>query len=96
MPAIEDALVYAVTYINLRPSDEEVEDEDVGALESIAGFLAHATETEKDALAAAAEKALAEERSGPKRAEFIETYTTWMEDLYGEGWSGNNRTGPID
>src|SRR6202034_3993484 len=52
MKAIADALVYAVTYINLRGGENEAyADDDVGALESIAGMLHSATAEEEDALA---------------------------------------------
>jgi hypothetical protein len=54
MKSIADALVYAVTYINLIGAKDEVyDDDDVNALESIAGMLNSATEEEQDALAAA-------------------------------------------
>lgn len=93
MNAIADALVYAVTYINLRSNDDELEDDaDVGALESIAATLDSATEEERNLLASAAKRALAEEASGSRREEFIRDYSTWMEDLFGEGWIGNQRS----
>lgn len=92
MKATSDALVYAVTYINLRECDRGADDDsDVGALESIAAMLRSGTREEEDALAAAAERALVEERSGAGREEFIRLYGTWMEDMFGEGWTGNNR-----
>jgi hypothetical protein len=43
MGSLADALVYAVTYINLRGA-EAGDDDDVGALESIAGMLNCATD----------------------------------------------------
>ena len=58
MDAIADALIYAVSYINRRPLEDHesrYDDGDVGALESIAGILANATQAEQAALAAAAE-----------------------------------------
>jgi hypothetical protein len=92
MKAIADALVYAVTYINLQEGKTGLcDDGNVGALESIAGFLYSATEEEKDALAAAAERALASELNYVPRKEFVEDYTTWMHDMFGEGWVGNKR-----
>ena len=94
MNAIADALVYAVTYINLRGSNESVHDDgDVAALESIAGMLKSATKEEKNALAAAVERALANELSCSPRKEFVQEYGTWMENLFGEGWDGNKRGG---
>jgi hypothetical protein len=95
MEAIADALVYAVSYINCRPlegHDSRYDDGDVSALESIAAFLHAATRAEEDALAAAAERALAAERDSPSpRPEFIQDYERWMEDMFGEGWQGNRR-----
>jgi hypothetical protein len=93
--ALADALVYAVSYINCRSIDDaesRYDDGDVGALESIAGFLCNATQAEEDALAAAAERALAAELAAPvPRPEFVQDYTRWMEDMFGEGWQGNRR-----
>lgn len=88
MQTLADALVYAVTYINLRRGQGAMDDDaDVGALESIAGFLSNASIEEQDALASAAERALAAEF----RDEFVGDYRTWMEDMFGEGWAGNKR-----
>ena len=92
MKAIADALIYAVTYINLRGGDNGVYDDgDVGALESIAGLLPPASAEEEDALAGAAERALAAEINHAPREEFVRDYKTWMEDIFGEGWVGNRR-----
>lgn len=90
MKSIADALVYAVTYINLEENQND-EDDDVGALESIAAMLQSATEDEKNALSAAAEKALANELIHTSREEFIRDYSTWMEDMFGDEWDGNKR-----
>jgi hypothetical protein len=89
MKAMANALVYAVTYVSLREGDDE--DSDVGALEPIAGELQSAGKRELDALAAAAEKALKDEKRGPRRKEFIKEYGAWMENMFGEGWVGNKR-----
>jgi hypothetical protein len=95
MEAIADALVYAVSYINCRPLEDHesrYDDGDVGALESIAGILYSATPAEVDALAVAAERALAGERALPSpRPEFLQDYERWMENMIGEGWQGNRR-----
>jgi hypothetical protein len=95
MKAIADALVYAVSYINCRPlenRESRYDDGDVGALESIAGFLAEATASERDALAAAAERALAAELASPQpRTEFVEDYSRRMDDMFGDEWVGNRR-----
>lgn len=92
--SIADALVYAVAYINLRENAREDEDEDdVDALESIAGFLSSSTPQDQDFLAAAAERALASEQAGANREEFVDEYETWMEAMFGEPWVGNQRDG---
>lgn len=95
MEAIADALVYAVSYINCRSLEDHesrYDDGDVGALESLAGCLANAYLAEQDALAAAAERALAAELASPHpRPEFVEDYSRWMHDMYGEEWEGNRR-----
>jgi len=96
MKSLADALIYSVVYINLKgnPIDDdgyEDEDADVGALESIAAFLANATDEEKDALAAASNRALADEIKGRKRGELIDLYSTWMKNMFGEEWEGNKR-----
>lgn len=95
MEAIADALVYAVSYINCRPLDDHesrYDDGDVGALESIAAFLVNATSAEQDALAAAAERALAAELAYPRpRREFADDYSRWMQDMFGDDWECNRR-----
>jgi hypothetical protein len=92
--AIADALVLAVTYINCRPFDayETQIHDDVGTLDIVATMLRAATIEEQDAVAAAAERAMAaEQASSSPRADFIEDYGCWMENMLGEGWSGNRR-----
>jgi hypothetical protein len=92
MKALANALVYSVTFINLRDSgDDDEDDDDARALESIAAMLASATAEEKDALAAAAQRAFEDERDGPAREEFLGDYATWMEDMFGDDWAGNER-----
>lgn len=94
MNAIADALVYAVTYINCRgdENDDELLDGDVGALESIAACLRDSSPAEQDALAAAAERALASEKTLKRpRKEFLHDYAHWMEEMFVQGWEGNRR-----
>ena len=93
MRALADAIVYAVTYINLWQDErEEFLDDDVGALESIAARLQGATPQEQDALADADERALEQElASTHPREKFVADYRTWMEDMLGEPWNGNRR-----
>jgi hypothetical protein len=94
MDAIADALVYAVTFINSRgdEDDDDSLDEDVGALESIASCLQSITPAEQDALASAAERALAAEKTLKRpRKKFLHDYAHWMEEMFVEGWEGNRR-----
>ena len=98
MKKTADALVYAVTWINimgLRGAFDDCEDEqdpEIGALESIAGMLRDGTGEEMDALAAAAERALAAELAHSPRKEFVDDYRTWMQDMFGDDeWIGNQR-----
>src|SRR5262245_20850715 len=94
MKSLADAVVYLVVYIGLwEDRDEEFLDDDVGALESIAGYLQDATREEQDALAEAAQRALKQERSSARpRAKFIKVYQTWMENMFGdEEWESNQR-----
>ncbi len=95
MEAIARALIYAAAYINRRAEDgdETCFDEDVIALKSIAGRLRHATAEEEDELAAAAERALAEElASSHPQPKFVHDYAHWMEEMLGDGWGGNRRS----
>lgn len=93
MGALADAVVYAVTYINLWEDErEEFLDDDVGALESVAAYLQTISPEEQDTLAEAAERALrAEQASARPRERFLADYRTWMEDMFGEPWKGNCR-----
>jgi hypothetical protein len=90
--AVTDALVYAVAYLSVAECDDSREDQDVGALESIAAILQEASAAEHDELAAAAERALSEERASanPRKA-FVAAYESFMEDLLGNPWQGNQR-----
>ncbi len=81
MKSIAEALVYAVTYINLR-DDESTEENDVGALESIADILSNCTAKEKAALKEAAQRLLKEELASANRADFVEDYQNWMEEMF--------------
>ena len=89
--SIATALIYAVTYINLRDFDGEDSDDDVGALESIAGFLANCTAEELDQLSLAAKDAFNAEQRTANRQDFLDDYGKWMEEMFGEEWEGNER-----
>ena len=92
MKSIADAIVYAVAYINAREGDDDTLDDDVGALESIAGYLSDATPDELTALADASRRAVESELSqAAPRPEFVEGLESWMEDMFGEDWTGNER-----
>ena len=93
MKSIANAIVYAVAYIEVAEhNDTKRFDDDVGALESIAAKLRDATRDELAALADAAERALDREMKLPQpRSRFVEVYSTWMENVVGDGWKGNKR-----
>jgi hypothetical protein len=94
MESIARALVFAVTYLSTREDDADDEQDDVKALESIAGFLAEATDGEKDALAAAADLAhreMVERHQHQVRPDVVSDYESWMENMFVEGWEGNRR-----
>jgi hypothetical protein len=95
MEKLADAVIYAVSYINCRDEDEDETylRDDVKAMEWLAHILQQASDTEQDALAAAAKRALAAElAAGATRdSKWVRDYSTWMEDMFGEGWSGNDR-----
>jgi len=91
MNSIADALVYAATHISCR-ADEDEDNEDDSAIGHIMAYLSRATSDEEDALANAAKRALAEERSlNTPQQELIDHFSTWMEQLFGRDWDGNDR-----
>lgn len=86
MEKLADAVVYAVAYMNC------LDDDDLNPLESMDYIIQQASDAELDALAAAAKRALAEELAARSpRADWVKCYSTWMEDLFAEGWVGNDR-----
>lgn len=92
MNSITDALVYAVAHIRCRDaSDEYLTDDDDSALGHIMAYLSEATLAERNALADAAKRALAEEQSlYTPRQEMMDYFATWMEDIFGRSWNGND------
>ena len=96
MNSIADALVYAVTYLCTRDTEDEdlVADYD-SAVSHIMAYLHDATRAEAEALADAAKKALAEEQSliTPEPV-MIEHFSMWMEHIIGRDWEGNERVYP--
>ena len=94
MRCLADALVYAVAYITALPDErEEFQHYDERALESIAAYLNGATRAERDALAEAAERALASElNAGKPNGAFAAALQNWMENMFGPPWEGNQRT----
>ncbi|HEX7379762.1 MAG TPA: hypothetical protein VF278_21740 [Pirellulales bacterium] len=93
LEAVAEALVHAVTYIDWVPDpDEEHLHEDAQAFEFIAAILADTTDAEKNALAAAAQRAFQAEQAGAKREYFQQSYGRWMEEMFVYGWDGNKRT----
>ncbi len=92
MDSVADAIVYAAAYIACRDEDEDLSEEDDSAIGHIMAYLSHATTEEEDALAAAAERALKEERAlhHPKE-EMIDFFENWMRIMFGLDWDGNQR-----
>ena len=94
MKAIADAIVYAAAYIDSRDQREEFDDDDSdeSAVSHIMAYLSHATPVEEDALAAAAERALKEERSlHHPQQDMIEFFSRFMEIMFGMDSDGNER-----
>jgi hypothetical protein len=93
MKAIADAIVYAAAYIDSRDQREEFDDDrDESAMSHIMAYLSHATSTEEDALAEAAERALKEEQSlHHPQQDMIEFFSRSMEIMCGMDWDGNKR-----
>jgi hypothetical protein len=96
---VADAVVYAVSYINCRDEDgdETYLRDDVKSLEYLAHILQQASHAEQDALAATAKGALAAELAAGATpdSKWVQDYSTWMEDMFGEEWSGNDRAEPV-
>ena len=94
MEKLADAVVYTVAYINTREEGAGAcPEDDITAMESVSHMMQQASDAELDALAAAAKRALAQELAASYRRDaWVETYRTWMEDLFGgDGWIGNDR-----
>jgi hypothetical protein len=92
MDSIADAIVYAAAYIGCREESEDSDQEDGSAIGHVTAYLSHATTEEEDALAAAAERALREEKSlhHPKQ-EMTNFFENWMRIMFGWDWEGNQR-----
>lgn len=93
MNSIADALVYAVAHLSCRDAEnEDLDNEDDAALGHIMAYLSEVATDEEDALANAAKRALAEERSLiTPRQEMIDHFSNWMELMFGRDWEGNDR-----
>jgi hypothetical protein len=90
--SIADALVFAVSNIEERPEVYPGStDDDLKALESIAGALRTCSRPELEALAAAAERAHREHLATYGGAE--SPYRGWMESVFGPPWVGNQEGG---
>lgn len=95
MKNIADAVVFAVSQLSINfvaSEDDDVSDMAEAVLGMMAHYLNNCTREEQDELAAAAKRALALEQADSEGNEdYINDLSTWMEDLFGEGWSGNDR-----
>lgn len=93
MSSIADALVYAVAHLSCQDAEnEDPDNEEDAALSHIMAYLSELTADEKDALADAAKRALAEERALiTPRQEMIDHFSNWMELMFGRDWEGNDR-----
>ena len=92
MNSTTNALVYAVAHISCREECEDSDECDDAAISHIMAYLSHATPEEEDALAAAAERALAEEQSlHHPQQEMIDFFKNWMRYVFGPDWDGNQR-----
>jgi hypothetical protein len=93
--AVADALVYAISYIHVRsrPWNDEAHDDDLDSLGYVSYLLGGISEAEKDALALAAKRALARElaNGATEDSPWVCDYRTWMQDLFGDDWIGNDR-----
>lgn len=85
MSAIADALVYAVTYINIASGDDDRSDDDCGALESITGFLREASPAELQVLHVAVNRAIAAENATKSpRPDILNAYNDFIETIIDE------------
>lgn len=92
MNSIADALVYAIAHVACREESEDFESSDDEAMSHIMAYLSDATPDEEEALAAAAERALAEEQSlHYPQQEMIDFFRNWMRCVFGPDWDGNQR-----
>jgi hypothetical protein len=93
--ALADAIVYAVSYINCRDDDgdETYLKEDADALGNLAYLLRDCSQAEMNALAEAAKRAHAAllAAGDPPDSRWVQDYNRWMEEMFVEGWLGNDR-----
>ena len=88
MNSIADALVFAVSHIEEKPEEYPGSlDDDMKALESIAGTLRESSRAEREALATAAERMHREHVAAYGGTE--SPYARWMESAFGPPWVGN-------
>lgn len=83
MTALAEALTFAVAYLGSTPrSDDNDEDNDVNALESLAALLQTATGEEREAIRSAAEKAIASiEKSSSPNTQLLQGYRSCIENF---------------
>ena len=83
MDAIADALVYATAYLSIATGDDDREHDDCRALESISDMLSRCSEAERDALVAAADRAIAaESRASSPNLTLTNAYRDFLDNLH--------------
>lgn len=83
MDALADALIYALAYLNIAPGDDDRQDNDCRAMESMIDMLERSSEAEQQALVSAAVRAIARESAiEPPNHLLISAYRDILDDLH--------------
>ena len=83
MNALADALIYALAYLNVAPGNDDRQDDDCRAMESIIDTLSRSSVPEQQALVDAATRAIsAESAAEPPNYLLISTYGDILDDLH--------------
>lgn len=82
MNTLADALIYALAYLNVAHGDDDRQDDDCRAFESVIDTLTRSSAAEQQALVDAAARAIAAESSAePQNHLLISTYRDILDDL---------------